>query len=363
MASTRMLVPSLGMAAAVYDPFGQDDVRNANVRELLRNLSALLWTDEVLIAEHAFDRAHTDPVFATDVDKECGRLLLDGLQSEGLLVTFDPKDELPEMTRDALAALVLREQDMHSVPVEDDHVNIDVGGCLWCAPRLAATYAAVAISDFHGAMPLLSDEQQRLWSSRVLGLGESEAVLRALEFFVPETRVEDYGLFCPERQSSTCGKVEECKPGAPGRALQLVETLLRLRDDRTIRDLCTSVRAVARDLGPDVSESRVVDAAYRDIMRAQSAVARRFADSPAQGSWASATMSVTVFAAALGGLATGHPVIGTATATTAQLLFALARTASQAATSKRDLRTLVTRSVDHKQLAEHMAVAARGGPA
>ena len=157
--------------------------------------------------------------------------------------------------------------------------------------------------------------------------------------------------------------MEECKPGAPGRALQLVETLLRLRDDRTIRDLCTSVRAAARDLGPDVNESRVIDAAYRDIIRAQSAVARRFADSPAQGSWASATMNITVFAAAVGGLATGHPVVGAATATTAQLLFALARTASRAAASKRDLRTLVTRSVDHKRLAEHMAAAGSGKPA
>ena len=138
--STRMLIPSLGMAKAVHEMFDSTPSRHANVSELLRNLSSLLWTDEVLIAKCAFDAAHTDPVFVTEVDKECGRLLLDRLRSEGLLVTFDPDEELPEMTRLALMTLVLRESRDRGIEDLDDHKYIQVGSGLWCLPQLAATY-------------------------------------------------------------------------------------------------------------------------------------------------------------------------------------------------------------------------------
>jgi len=206
-------------------------------------------------------------------------------------------------------------------------------------------------------MPMLNIRQQQLWSTEVRDVGETEAILRALDFFVPDIRVNDRGLFCPEGQSSTCANAQACKEGAPGRTLELVEYLLRLRDERTIKDLYKSVQSAAFDLGPDADPSRVIDAAYRDITRAQNAVLQRFGAVAGQSAWASVTMSVTVFATALTGLATGHAVAGLATAATVELLRALGSQVTGSAVRKRDLKTLVTQSIDHGQLAKHMAAA------
>jgi len=362
MPSLRVLIPSIELANVAFEPASKSEPQTMAIPLFLHQLDVLLWADEVLMAEKAFQNAHLSSYFSSDVDKECARLLLDQLKKEGILVTFDPCEKLPEMTQAAIAQLVARDEAVHGHPMPEpdadgkvDFMTLDLGGVVTCPVQLAAVYAALAIGELYGAIPLFDPGQQAMWSAQVAHADQDASILRTLSFLLPSLVPEDnYKIFCKPELAEGCGNRPECQGAARANTMKMADDVLRLRDEPCVKDICLAVRKIAGELDGPVETRRLIRAAYRDVTRSQRTVVEKFASSPFAARWTSTSLFATGVAVGLFGVLTGHSFIGSLGGAGTQSLALLNARARASADRSRRWRTFAQQSIDYDELRKYV---------
>ena len=285
---------------------------------LLERPSVLMWAEEILMSEldyrclasGLFER--TDSYFSETLG-----ILFDELKTEGIVRLFDPKPYLTSVSRESVAECV--EKDLLYFGAEagasDEKgkrepamVHSDYGS--YCAVMLESLYTNMLLSRLLESSCLMDDAKAKYIIDR-FGRGASAEVGHGKSFdelysvIVPELRLLDYRLLCPESRRNNCVHGEECTGSIRKNSRRFVDALLMLRGKEEIRGLSCLIEHLENETGGNPEE--VTRAALHDIAKAQKRVRTSF---EAAKRWSTIVTEISG-SVAVSSLVSGNPVAST----------------------------------------------------
>ena len=287
---------------------------------LLERQSVLMWAQEILVSNLDYQCLSSGYYRGSDsyVSETLG-VLFDELKVEGIIRLFDPDPFLPSISRESVAECV--DKDLLSFGSEEGApdakgkrepamVHSDYGS--YCAVMLESLYTNLLLSRLLESSCLMDDTKAKYIMNRFGGSASSEvehgkSFDELYSVIVPELRLIDYQLLCPEPRRDECVYGEECTKSITKNSKRFVDELLMLRDKEEIRGLSRLIEHLENETGGNPEE--VTRAALHDIAKAQERV-RASLEAAKRWSTIVTTISGSV---AVSSFVSDNPVLSTAT--------------------------------------------------
>lgn len=254
---------------------------------LVERPSVLMWAKEILVSES--DYRYLASGYCTESDSYASEtlgVLFDELKAEGIIRPFDPDPYLPSISRKSIAECVDgdlllfgTEESAPNAQGKREPVMIQSDYGSYCAVMLESLYTNLLLSRLLKSSCLMDDAKakyimNRFGDSAGAEVGHGKSFDELYSVIVPELRLIDYHLLCPEPIRNECAHVEECLGSIEKNSKRFVDALLMLRDKEEIRGLSRLIEHLENETGGNPEE--VTRAALRDIAKAQKRVRTSF---------------------------------------------------------------------------------------